>query len=222
MIKLISYQVSKSIVGEKRIRKLFSGNKEKFFNNKKDINALRKRISKMLNASIYLHYTDNECKIFVMNGSGGSGKDTFVKAVMLEGRISYYKTSIIEWVKEQLNYKEGKTPKTEEIRKQLSDYLDEHKEEAYNILLKRIEDNKRNYVFVDIREPGIIKRFVRDCENRFNVKPMTIHISRPGYDIVSNHADANTKEYNYDVYIVNKDLKEFIDIAIQFRDKHIC
>jgi hypothetical protein len=184
------------------------------------MNAKIAALSNRLKADIHLHYQDTKLIIVVMNGTAMSGKDTFVK-LATKCIHGYYKASIIDWVKDKLNVTD-KTQKTKEVRKRLSDHLDANIELAYSHLFDNVNLNARNLVFVDIREPYVINRFVHDCEIVLKVRPITVHVNRNAGEDMGNHADQNTKNYIYDVEVDNNGTLDQLKIeAIKFRDKYL-
>lgn len=157
-------------------------------------------------------------KIFIINGSGGMGKDTFVELVSQSFPVVNF--SSVQKVKEiaiEIGW-DGKS-KTEKDRKFLSDlklltgeYCDMPFQSMKEQVNKFNKDKRDNILFLHIREPEEIKRAVKE----FNAK--TILVTRNSVEqIMSNMADANVYNYEYDYTIHNdgtiEDLKE---IAEQF------
>lgn len=152
-------------------------------------------------------------QVFIINGSGGCGKDTFVSLV---SDITYTTNfSSVDKVKEIARIIGWNGGKTEKDRKFLSDlkllctdYNDmplksmEHK-------FKEFLDSDSIFLFLHIREPNEIEK----AKKLFNAK--TILIKRDLVEhITSNMADANVFNYDYDIVINNdKGLKEFGDKA---------
>ena len=162
-------------------------------------------------------------KIFIINGSGGVGKDTFVELVSQFFPVVNF--SSVHKVKEiaiEIGW-DGKS-KTEKDRKFLSDlklltgnYCDMPFQSMKEQVDKFNEDKKDNVLFLHIREPEEIKRAVKE----FNAK--TILVTRNSVEqIMSNMADANVYNYEYDYTIHNdgtiEDLKK---VAEQFVKDYI-
>ena len=152
-------------------------------------------------------------KIYITNGSGTSGKDTFAK--MLSKYITVHKYSSINLIKAMLQFVGIDTEqKTEELRLLLSDMKD-RLTKYDNIPFKDISEVVNNFkdnqiasdvLLIDIREPDEIARAVEvfDAE--------TILIKNPNVEkIKSNHADANVDNYNYDYIIENDGTLEQLD-----------
>lgn len=148
--------------------------------------------------------------IYIVNGSGGSGKDTWVSFV--NGFVPVYHDSIVSIAKEAAEILGWDGGKTEKDRKFLSDLLDlsaEYNDQPYKDIANFLRDYKNGEfddvkaIFVDMRDPEDIKRAVDD----FGAK--TILIKNPNVEkIVSNHADANVEDFNYDFTVVNDGTKE--------------
>lgn len=148
-------------------------------------------------------------KIFIINGSGGVGKDTFVDFVLKNSKTKGLKYSSVEYVKEVARkcfYWDGK--KDERGRKLLSDIKDIMTEydnipfnKVVNFINTFLDDGNLNYVFLFIREPEEIRKI----KNMFSFRTKVILIRNNNVDkIESNHADREVEEYkNYDYIISN-------------------
>lgn len=144
-------------------------------------------------------------KIFITNGSGTAGKDSFVTAV---GKyVPVYKYSSIDLIKDMLEVAGiSRTHKTEETRLLMSDMKDmltEYGDIPFKDVTAAVMDFKNGLVdadvmFIDIREPDEIARAVKE----FGAK--TILIRNPNASkIESNHADRDVENYDYDYIIEN-------------------
>lgn len=157
--------------------------------------------------------------IFIINGSGGVGKDTFVELVSTElnDRLKKFHTvvnfSSVDKVKEIAKEIGWDGKKTEKDRKFLSDlkilcnnYCDMPFQSMRRKILDFIKDKNSKVLFLHIREPEEIARAVKE----FGAK--TILIVRPIKQIVSNIADKGVYDYQYDFVISNdgtiEELKE--------------
>ena len=152
-------------------------------------------------------------KIFITNGSGTAGKDSFVTAV---GKyVPVYKYSAIDLVKDMLEVAGiSRTHKTEEIRLLMSDMKDmltEYGDIPFKDVSAAIADFKNGLVdadvmFIDIREPDEIARAVKE----FGAK--TILVRNPNANkIDSNHADRDVENYEYDYIIENNGTLEQLE-----------
>lgn len=152
-------------------------------------------------------------KIYVTNGSGGSGKDTF--AEFLSKYISVYKYSSIDLVKEMFEFiginKDHKTEKKRKLWSDTKDMLTQYDDIPFKDITSIVMDFKNNEIetevlLIDIREPEEISRAVKT----FGAK--AILIDNPNVKkIESNHADANVENYEYDYTIENDGTLEQLD-----------
>lgn len=148
-------------------------------------------------------------KVFVVNGQGGSGKDTFEKMVRDAGNedcynfYRYAKSSIIFPIKriaESIGWKESKEMRDRLLLSRLKDLLSEYNDSPYQTLKKEIESYKEKGIenlFVDAREPSDIERLKKD----FNAT--TILVKRGNMKHYGNHADDGVFNINYDIVIDN-------------------
>lgn len=165
-------------------------------------------------------------KIFVQNSVGGSGKDTW--ASLLNKYIPTYKYSIVDLPKEAAKVLGWDGGKTEKDRKFLSDVMDlstDYNDAPFKDVLSLVTDFKNSKDFdeyevliIDMRDPKDIARAVET----FGAE--TILIRNPNVrKIVSNHADANVENYEYD-YIIENDgtLEQLENVAEFFVREIIC
>jgi len=148
-------------------------------------------------------------KIIIINGMGGSGKDTFIKYVAKYTKVINF--SSIDKVKEVASYAGWQGKKTEKDRKFLSDLkklMTDYNDMPFKTMKKVVtefnkKDNFSKILFLHIREPEEIKRAVT------SFKAVTLLIRKPDVPIItSNYSDANVENYNYDYIIINTTLKE--------------
>ena len=145
-------------------------------------------------------------KIFITNGSGGNGKDTF--AEFLSKYISVFKYSSIDLVKEMYESigidRNSKDEKKRKLYSDTKDMLTKYDDIPFKDIKSIVDDFKNNKIeaevlLIDIREPEEIARAVET----FGAE--TILIDNPNVrNIESNHADANVFNYEYD-YIIEND-----------------
>lgn len=145
-------------------------------------------------------------KIFIINGSGGVGKDTFVELVSeLVSTLNFSSVDKVKEIAKEIGW-DGES-KTEKDRKFLSDLkllTGNYCDMPYQSMKQKVEefnkDNIHQCLFLHIREPEEIQRAV----NEFNAK--TILITRNLVEqITSNMADANVYNYKKYDYIINND-----------------
>ena len=113
-----------------------------------------------------------------------------------------------------------KTLKNREFLSNLKDLLTEWGDVPYNKIAEEITlfdytlnqydiDVDKGFVFVMCREPQEIKKFV----DRLGAKTVCVRRKEAENAAVSNHADANVLDYEYDYYIDNNDTLEHLQIA---------
>lgn len=177
-------------------------------------------------------------QVFIINGSGGVGKDTFIEMIPVyklmdkgEGCSAYIKdieignyssVSKVKRIAKEIGWNGGKT---ERDRRFLSDLkiltteynnmpLNDMKEYTKSFMNRGIPYENR-ILFLHIREPEEIAKAVNEFKE-YNVK--TILVKRDSVKhIVSNMADENVYNYNYDIVINNNgDIDELRNKATCF------
>lgn len=166
-------------------------------------------------------------KIFIVNGTGGSGKTTFEKMVENIAKQNNYNVKIIstiDYVKQiakTLGWDGGKALNDRRFLSDLKDALTRWKDIPYQKIKETLEafrlEQEVDAVFVDCREPEEIKRFVND----YNA--ITILVQRGSAIIYGNHADDNVNNYQYDIVIdnsrgldeLNQEAQLFVDTWIE-------
>ena len=148
-------------------------------------------------------------KIVVINGTGGSGKDTFVQYVSKYARVVNF--SSVDKVKEVARLVGWDGGKTEKDRKFLSDLkalTSEYNDMPFRSVAEKVEEfrcSDNQIMFIHIREPENIQRAV----NEFGA--YSLLVKRLGQaNIMSNYSDANVDNYEYN-YIIENDTLEDLD-----------
>lgn len=150
-------------------------------------------------------------QVFIINGSGGVGKDTFVQLVseelnsILKRLHTVINFSSVDKVKEIAKEIGWNGQKSEKDRKFLSDLkilTSEYNDMPFLSMKEKVNefniDEKSKILFLHIREPEEIERAKRE----FDAK--TVLIVRDSIKhITSNNADKNVFNYKYDVVINN-------------------
>lgn len=154
-------------------------------------------------------------EIIIINGTGGSGKDTFVEFVSKYAKV--FNFSSVDKVKEIATLVGWDGGKTEKDRKFLSDLkrlTTEYNDMAFNSIRSAVEyfeNSEEEIMFIHIREPEEIAR----AQAAFNAK--TLLIKRAGLDnITSNYSDASVENYEYDFKIYNDTLEQLESDALEF------
>lgn len=159
-------------------------------------------------------------QVFIINGSGGVGKDTFVTMVSESANYNVMNFSSIDKIKEIAKIIGWNGKKTEKDRKFLSDLkllCSDYNNLPFNSMNKRVKDfinSENTMLFLHIREPEEIEK----AKAAFGAK--TILVKRDSIkQITSNMADSNVFNYEYDIIIDNdSDLKNFRKKAKKFVD----
>lgn len=155
-------------------------------------------------------------QIFITNGTGGCGKDTFAR--IIGEVVPTMKISSIDVVKdiaEECGWDGGKTEKD---RKFLSDFkmlLTAYNDLPFRMVAHAVDhfrnkDNRCEILLIDIREPEEIAR----AKEAFRAKTILIKNDRIP-PITSNDGDANVFNYEYDYIIDNSGSLE--DLAASVR-----
>jgi len=153
--------------------------------------------------------------IIVINGTGGSGKDTFVEfASKYSNVINFSSIDIIKELARNFGWTGGKTEKDRKMLSDLKKVATEYNDLPFNTMCKAIYkfyESNYDFMFIHIREPEEIKRVVE----KFDAK--TLLIKRVGLDnITTNYSDANVEHYDYDFVIINSNLKDLEKKAQEF------
>lgn len=157
-------------------------------------------------------------QIFIINGSGGVGKDTFVELVSKMLTLSVMNFSSVDKVKEVARIIGWTGGKTERDRKFLSDLkllCTDYNNMPFNSMREKVKEfteSNATMLFLHIREPEEIEK----ARVAFGAK--TVLIKRDAVKhITSNMADGNVFNYQYDIIVDNDgNLEDFNKKAIQF------
>ncbi len=156
-------------------------------------------------------------EIFVINGSGGVGKDTFIEFCQKYCRVK--NISSVDKVKEAarvLTSWDG--TKDEKSRKLLVDLKQlgiEYNDAPFKYIVQSAEEFKNNdeeIMFIHIREISEIEK----VKKAINAKTILV-TNKNVKTITSNESDKNVENYEYDFYIKNDGtLEELDEIANTF------
>ena len=163
-------------------------------------------------------------QIFIINGSGGVGKDAFIEMVKLytlNKNIKMENYSSVSKVKEIAKIIGWNGEKSEKDRKFLSDlklltteYNDMPLNDMKNFadgFMNIVDKDDTRILFLHIREPKEIEKAVKMFKEYYKVKTLLVKRDAVKH-IVSNMADKYVYNYNYDIAINNdgslKDLRE--------------
>ena len=161
--------------------------------------------------------------IFIVNGSGGVGKDTF--AEFLDEFVPVFKYSSISKVKDiakDCGWTGGKTERDRKFLSDLKQLTSEYSDMPFTDIAKAVDRFRRHMphkkvMLIDIREPEEIDR----AKRTFGARTILIESNRVA-PITSNMADANVRKYDYDFVFGNHgSLEDFRELVEQFANFHI-
>ena len=169
--------------------------------------------------------------IYVINGAPGSGKSTFCEKVIdIVGKNWGFELSTVDLVKRvatDLGWNGEKTLKNRKFLSDLKDLLAEWDDIPFRDTVNQVRVIKDEFdrydlnfneaaIFINCREPEEIKRL---CEE-LHAKSILIRRDLAEDAAVSNHADANVLNFNYDIEITNNDdLRDLAFLALDFVEK---
>lgn len=164
-------------------------------------------------------------KVFIVNGQGGAGKDTFerfVQEVCMMRYIRFTKMSMIDMIKDiatSIGWDGSKDMRDRLFLSRLKDLLAEYNDSPYQVIKSRIlmeQEAGTKVLFIDARERSDIERLVKD----FNAT--TILVKRGEPIRYGNHADDNVFNYDYDIIVDNIDtIEDLKEKAVIFTNKYI-
>lgn len=182
-----------------------------------------------------------EARIVIINGSGGSGKSTFVRLCkeILESQTNWnvLELSTVDWVKAVAQFagwngsKEEKDRKfLHELKMALEEWDNSPNQKVFdqiNVVLNNEILNKRNWLFfVNIREPKCIGAFIKQNETATGLSCKTMLVENANVaPIISNPADGEVRYYYYDTIISNssdlENLKKWAHDYLEYVQKII-
>lgn len=150
-------------------------------------------------------------KVFIINGSGGVGKDTFCEYVGHYAKVKVI--SSIDLVKDyasKMGWNGSKTPRDRKFLSDLKDLLTKYNDYPFRDICQKVlwfKEDDNEFLFIHIREPEEIDR----AKIEFNAHTILM-VNDNVKGIYSNHADARVLEYNYDIVIDNSGTLEDLEI----------
>lgn len=154
--------------------------------------------------------------IFILNGMGGCGKDTFVNFLNeIVPAYHYSSVSKVKKIASRCGWNGGKTEKDRKFLSDLKRITTEYSDMSFNDIKDVVNifndlDYWYTVIVIDIREPAEIER----AKKEFNAKTILIKNDRVPF-IKSNASDSSVYDYEYDIVIENNgtlnDFKEAIE-----------
>jgi hypothetical protein len=157
--------------------------------------------------------------IFIINGSGTSGKDTVVDFVRnnFSKYFNIYNVSSIDKVREAaklLGWTGSKDETDREFLHQLKMIASKFYNHSLLYMLSSLKDFESPYIcFFHVREPKEIEIFKESLLNS-PTPVFTILIQRNNNKVFSNDADSNVKNYRYDYIIDNNGSKYDLECKV--------
>jgi len=177
----------------------------------------------MLNLDIFawtLKGMEMNKNVFIINGSGGSGKDTFIFLVESEllkydkETMTYSSAETAKQIVDILNFTKEKDEKyrkcVSDIKAAITKFSDVPFLQMMSKYVEFMAEENAVVLFLHIREPQEIERAV----GAFNAK--TILVKNDNVEqIKSNDSDANVFDYDYDIVIDNSGSKNELRIKAE-------
>lgn len=155
-------------------------------------------------------------EVFIINGNGGVGKDTFVSLVSeLVPTVNFSSVDKVKEIARIIGWDGGKTEKDRKFLSDLKLLCTDYNNMPFNSMKDKVEEfmnGDHTFLFLHIREPQEIEK----AKIAFGAK--TVLVKRDSVEhITSNMADKNVFDYNYD-FVVNNNgtLDELRNEAIKF------
>lgn len=142
-------------------------------------------------------------QIFIINGSGGVGKDTFISLLQeyCENIMNYSSVSKIKSIAKEIGWHGGKSDRDRKFLSDLKILCTEYNDLPFKTMVEEVNQfNNRTSpaLFLHIREPNEIER----AKKEFNAKTILVKRNDVSH-ITSNMADEHVFEYTYDIVINN-------------------
>jgi len=146
-------------------------------------------------------------KVFIINGSGYSGKDTFVKLFNKNTESTVFNISTVDNIRDcltTLGYKFDKMiPESRKLMCDIKEFLVKYDDIPFKFVVSEYEtySNFMNdfVLFIHCREPEEIDKFKKYFGDICN----TLLIRRKGIDVPDNKADMGVENYDYDFIVDN-------------------
>ena len=151
-------------------------------------------------------------KIFILNGSGGVGKDTFVDLVSnYIPTIHFSSVTKVKEIAKAIGWDGGKTEKDRKFLSDLKLLCTEYNNMPFNSMNEKVSEfinSNAEFLFLDIREPNEIEI----AKRAFNAETILVKRNFVKH-ITSNMADGNVYNYQYDHIIENNGSIDDLDMA---------
>lgn len=176
-------------------------------------------------------------KVILINGSGGSGKDTVVEltTTYLRNKYQVRNTSTIDEVKNIAKTMGWNYEKDEKGRQFLADLKDAWTKYNNGANMKIFVDilewdgyetilPKEIVLFVHVREPESIQWFINQLKD-YNISVCSLIVKRENITEFFNNADQNVEKFDYDITLINhgtlEDLENICEDLAEIIDKWV-
>lgn len=139
-------------------------------------------------------------KIFVINGNGGVGKDTFInccKDISSKYIMSVSMADSAKILASTIGWDGEKDERGRRFLSDIKDAIDRYDDRSFKYVNNFISSYDDVIIFIHSRQPEDIKRFI----DKYNATTILV-VNNNVPQINSNHADANVYDMDYD-YIVD-------------------
>lgn len=149
--------------------------------------------------------------VVIINGNGGSGKDTFVRMCkLIDSRIENFSTiDNVKTVAKQMGWQDDKSEKGRKFLSDLKVLWDDYNGMATQSVVNRVRQYISTLenlcvtgtVFIHCREPENIKKLVEEFSDYRVITLLITNSNVP--QITTNDSDKNVANYDYDFVIEN-------------------
>ncbi len=144
-----------------------------------------------------------EKRVYIINGSGGAGKDTVCEIAARQYRVwNISSITPIVRIAKAAGWDGVKTPASRRLLARLKEVFTEYNDLSFAYCMQQLaafRQSDAEILFVHIREPQEIERFRqaagKDC--------YTLLVRRPAQGAWGNHADDDVENYQYDAVLCN-------------------
>lgn len=164
-------------------------------------------------------------KVFIINGAPRTGKDSFVHFCQEKYTCQNYSTiDQIKDVAKLLGWDGTKTPESRHMLSDLKDLSTKYFDGPLNLTIRELLHAKWlgtiQFFFIHAREPEEIERFKEIISKELGLICKTILVKRVNSEEITNHADAEVEQYNYDITLYNNgSLEEWKNTAHNFIER---
>lgn len=162
----------------------------------------------------------NEKQVFIINGKGGVGKDTFVKMVNgYIGSVNYSSVDYIKYIASKMGWNGEKDAKSRKFLSDLKQLSTEYNDMPYRDILEYISFffnsmySDEVLLFLHIREPQEIQRVLDFCY-KHDIKAHSVLVKNDKIEHIEygNIADDNvTDNIDYDFVVDNSGSLDDLD-----------